>query len=696
MVTEDRKMNEMPKVSVILPTYNYGCFLGEAIQSVLDQTFEDFELIVVDDGSTDNTREVVHSFTDPRLRCIYKENGGESSAYNVGIHASRGEYIAFLDSDDTWLPQKLELQVKAMDSAPQAGIIYSDVYYFDSKTGAVTGTFFQRLKNPPPQGSVLEAYIEEFFAHPSTWLVKKSVFEQIGMWDETLRNCEDDDMLFRMASCFEFEAVLIPLAMVRTHPEQKSRKKQIHFTSYLRYLNKAMQSPILNSRMRASLRRAMCLCHFRYAKFLVSSGKLGKGGREFLASLKANPRVFGYFVMSHLIEKLTRRFRPSRRGGRVEAMPRWLQYLRPAQVVNKDSSAPKVSVVIPAYNSGRFLGEAIQSVLDQTFGDFELIVVDDGSTDNTRDVVRSFTDPRIEYIYQKNRGSSAAYNRGIHASGGEYIAFLDSDDIWFPQNLELKVKMLDSNPGIALVCSDTYLFDDQTGNILGRYWHDHAQFKSWFDPRKAAQNPLRYMLSRGTFIIETITMVRREVFNEVGDYDESLRSHEDWDVWCRVTQRFAIETIDMPLSMNRRHDTNLSGNSEQMYESEQMALNKALHSYSLEPDEVALVKRRLARLHFLYGSRSVVDGEIALGRKRLLTSIRIDPWHIEPYFHLVKSLLGYRLIITVRLMKEWLVRRLANADHQAIPVEEFNDGNSASGETDDKDSKKKLYESSQS
>ena len=690
------KNSAAAKVSIIMPTYNYGCYMAEAIRSVLAQTFKDFELIVVDDGSTDNTKDVVDSFADPRVKYIYQKNRDVSAARNTGILASSGEYIAFLDSDDSWLPQKLELQVKAMDSASKAGIVYSDAFYFDSTTGAVTGTFFQMLKNPPPQGSVLEVHIEEFFAHPSTWLIRRNVFERVGVFDETLRSCEDDDMLFRMASCFEFKVVPIPLTMVRTHPEQKSQKKQIHFTNYLRYLNKATQSPILDGQMRASLRRAMCLCHFRYAISLVRSGKLGKGGREFLASLKANPGAFGYFVMSHLIEKLTRRFRPSRRGGGVEAMPRWPQYLRSGQVVKKNSAVPKVSVVIATYNYGRYLGEAIQSVLDQTFGDFELIVVDDGSTDSTRDVVASFTDPRIRYIYQSNRGSSFAYNRGIIASRGEYITFLDADDVWFPQNLELKVKALDSRPDIGLVCSDTYLFDDETGNILGRYWHDHAQFKGWFDPEKAAQKPLRHMLSRGTFIIETITMVRREVFDDVGGYDVSLKSHEDWDLWCRVTQHFAIETIDLPLAMNRRHSANLSGKPEQMYESEQMALSKALHSYSLQPDEIKLVNRRLARLHVLYGSRSIVDGEIALGRKRLLTSIRIDPWHIEPYFHLVKSLLGYRLIITVRLMKEWLVRRLANADHQAIPVEEFNDGNSASGETDDKDSKKKLYESSQS
>lgn len=100
------------------------------------------------------------------------------------------------------------------------------------------------------------------------------------------------------------------------------------------------------------------------------------------------------------------------------------------------TSIVKVSVIIPTYNYGRFLGEAIQSVLDQTFTDFELIVVDDGSTDNTKEVVSSFKDSRIKYIFQENCGVSAAQNTGIRASTGEYIAILGSDDKWFPENLE--------------------------------------------------------------------------------------------------------------------------------------------------------------------------------------------------------------------------------------------------------------------
>ena len=327
---------------------------------------------------------------------------------------------------------------------------------------------------------------------------------------------------------------------------------------------------------------------------------------------------------------------------------------------------PKVSVIIPTYNYGRFLGEAIQSVLDQTFADFDLIVVDDGSTDNTREVVASFKDDRIRYIYQENRGVSAARNAAIWDSKGEHIAFLDADDVWLPEKLELQVKVLDSRPEVAIVCSDTYFFDDQTGDIIGRFWHGDKQFHGWFNPREASKNALRYLLYRGCFIAPTVTMVRREVFGEVGGFDEALKTQTDWDMWVRISRRFAIETIDIPLAKNRRHGDNLSCDPQQMYRGEGIALNKVIRSGSLQPDEVKLAKRRLARLHFLYGSRSVADGKVKLGRERLLAAIRINPWYIKAYIHLAKSLLGSKLITAgkscKRGLRSWLLRLRGSGD----------------------------------
>ena len=126
---------------------------------------------------------------------------------------------------------------------------------------------------------------------------------------------------------------------------------------------------------------------------------------------------------------------------------------------------PKVSVNITCFNSEKFIRETLSSVLSQTYGDFEVIVMDDGSTDGTGSIVKSFSDARIKYFYKKNEGLAETRNKAFEASGGEYIAFLDHDDIWQPDNLQIKVDILRQNPDCSLVYSYPILIDF-SGNIL--------------------------------------------------------------------------------------------------------------------------------------------------------------------------------------------------------------------------------------
>lgn len=314
---------------------------------------------------------------------------------------------------------------------------------------------------------------------------------------------------------------------------------------------------------------------------------------------------------------------------------------------------PKVSVVIPTYNYARFLSESIQSVLDQTYTDFELVVVDDGSTDNTREVVESFHDPRIRYIYQENQGVSAAQNTGTNVSVGEYICGLGSDDMYLPMNLEMKVKILNSCPEVGLVCSDAYIFDNKTGNILGRYWHDKP-FHYWVDPERASRQPLRELLNRGCFIAPQTILIRRRVMDAVGSFDESIPTHEDWDLFIRVAQQFAIETIDVPLLKLRRHDVSLTANWDNMYQGAVTILNKATETYSFSGTELRLIKKRLARTHFSYGKSLVANGNTSLGREKLLEGLKINPWAGKPYIYLAWSLLGDELLLNLKSIKKRL------------------------------------------
>jgi glycosyltransferase involved in cell wall biosynthesis len=314
---------------------------------------------------------------------------------------------------------------------------------------------------------------------------------------------------------------------------------------------------------------------------------------------------------------------------------------------------PKVSVIIPTYNYGHFLRESIQSVLDQTFGDFEVIVVDDGSTDDTKQMVSSIADPRIKYIYQENRGVSAARNTGISACCGDYVALLDSDDIWVPQKLELQVRILDSRPEVSVVCSDVNIIDEHTGVFINTLWNNDRRLGP-FNPRMAPKKLFRRLLSRGCFIHPSSTLFRREVFDEVGLFDESLRTHEVWDMSVRVLLRFDMALIDIPLVNYRQHDTSLSTQWHEMHDDGISVLYKAIGTLPLKPGDVRAIKQRMARNNCEYGSGLVVNDMIPLGREKLLTSIKLNPWNIKPYIYLAGSLLGSHIILGIKSLKKRL------------------------------------------
>lgn len=213
-------MYTSPLVSVVIPTYNYASFLPEAVQSVLAQTFTDFEIIVVDGGSTDNTREVVAEFGD-QIRYIYSPSPNPNNSRNVGILAAKGCYIALLDADDKWLPEKLALQVSLLESSPRVGLVYAGVYLFESETGAVVG--YHPLGRCHRGRVLRELYRWQFVPSP-TPLIRREVFEKVGLFDEQTLGADDWEMWLRIAAHYELDFVPRSLALYRVHPSAAGKK----------------------------------------------------------------------------------------------------------------------------------------------------------------------------------------------------------------------------------------------------------------------------------------------------------------------------------------------------------------------------------------------------------------------------------------------------------------------------------------
>lgn len=212
----------------------------------------------------------------------------------------------------------------------------------------------------------------------------------------------------------------------------------------------------------------------------------------------------------------------------------------------REGDGPVVSVVIPTYNRVEFIGAAISSVLGQSYECFELIVVDDGSTDLTAQVVLSFTDSRLIFIKQENQGRSAARNRAIAMARGRYIAFLDSDDEYLQDKLLLQVAYMDSHPEVGLLYTsaqcinatgETMVDHDYMATVEGNIYREIAFFR-----------PV-------TITLPTV-MLRREVLDKVGGFDVAMERFEDTDLWRRIAKQFRVGVIESSTCRLRTHASN--------------------------------------------------------------------------------------------------------------------------------------------
>ena len=208
----------MPTVSIIMPVYNTEKFLAGAVRSVLAQTYEDFELLVIDDESPGNPRKVLDEFDDPRIRYLRHPNGGPAFTRNQGVKKSHGRYVAFLDSDDEWKPEKLERQVSLLENRPNVGVVYSQRETIDADGQELCG-FQPKLH----EGFILnELYVDNFICMSSV-VVRRNIFEECGYIDETLRMSEDFDFWLRVSCKHQFAVLNDKLVRYRCHGEQVSR-----------------------------------------------------------------------------------------------------------------------------------------------------------------------------------------------------------------------------------------------------------------------------------------------------------------------------------------------------------------------------------------------------------------------------------------------------------------------------------------
>lgn len=302
---------------------------------------------------------------------------------------------------------------------------------------------------------------------------------------------------------------------------------------------------------------------------------------------------------------------------------------------------PEVSVIIPTYNSVHYLPKAIDSVLNQSFRDFELIVVDDGSTDITREIVKKY-EGIARYFYQENQGVSVARNNGIEKSLGRYIAFLDDDDYWHKDKLIKQVNFLKKNSDIAMVYTDMHSIDPFE-RIIDRW----LETKSFYRSKNVYAS-----LIKECFIIPSSVLIRRECFEKIGLFDPKYRNAQDLDLWLRIARSFKIAVIEEPLTFRRLHGKNMSINIENSLLNRISIFKDELEIKYLKLSDCLTIWSVLSSVYFDLGYLYFERGSIDSSRSNFMKSLKFNFLKLHSLLYLVSTFLPATLIRLIRELKK--------------------------------------------
>jgi hypothetical protein len=272
---------------------------------------------------------------------------------------------------------------------------------------------------------------------------------------------------------------------------------------------------------------------------------------------------------------------------------------------------PLISVIIPAYNQARYIRQSITSVIAQTYPHLEIIVIDDGSTDETAQLVGNIHDPRLRYFYQENQGLSAARNAGIRIAKGDYFSYLDSDDLFLPDKLKILLNEFKADSKMGMVAGQAIPIDDDV--------HQIGKMFSKGIPAEGALLLLGNPLHVGSILIKRKWQLR------VGFFDENLRSYEDWDMWLRLVRHGCrVGWVDKPVSLYRFHPKQMTRDGMQMTTANFTVLHKIFADPELPEAWQSLKMQAFSQAHLRAAAHGYLAGDIVKAKSNLTQAIDYD------------------------------------------------------------------------
>ncbi|MGB3532292.1 MAG: glycosyltransferase [Microcoleaceae cyanobacterium] len=597
-----------PQVSVIIPAYNGDRYITEAVESILTQSYPNFEVIVVDDGSTDNTQQVLQPYIS-QIRYLSQANLGVAAARNRGIEAASGKYIALLDQDDCFLPGKLAAQVEVFEANPTVALVNSGWRLIEAEGNPISE--IKPWRNLPQL--TLETWLTRTPILPSAMMFQREAWQTVGGFDSRFDGVDDVEFVWRLAMA-GYEAMWLPQITVhyrqhsQTVSEQKAVKRadlfiaaQNHFFSQPNLPQEVYQLEAV-SRYEGYTWMGWHLYHTRH--FPVMANYL-------LNSLSYSPYTVAITITDWL-QRFTGYCQSYGYQFEIDSfrsLPQW-QYLIQQILPGK---LPRVSIIIPAYNCEKYIERAVKSVLEQTYKNYEVIVVDDGSTDNTRNILKLYDDV-IQYHYQNNQGAAIARNYGCQIAQGELLAFLDADDFFLPNKLEEQIAVFDANSTIDLVQSG-WIIVDKNGEGLT----DVTPWK--VAPELNLETWVLHKCVRPSALI-----LRKIWWKKVGGFDHRYPPTEDLDFVLKLGLMGCKSVwLKQVHACYRQHDFNLMSGGKRVIENTEKVMNLFFNQPGLSKSILNLKQKEQYQRWVWLGWRMYRDGYLELMLECLIKSIEYAP-----------------------------------------------------------------------
>lgn len=596
------------KVSIVIPCRDGAATLRTTIASALDQTQPAFEIIVVDDGSRDRSATIAASF-GARVSVVRATCGSAAAARGLGAAKSGGDALLFLDADDLLGPEALAGLTSALEQHPASVACCAW-----QRLELIDGQWLTRPPSCAPHGrdrDDLAAWLGNWYHPPCSVLWSRAAYERSGGWNPRT-TVNDDGELMLLALARGVELVRAPFG--RSYYRRATADRAT--LSGERTERHGVESRIaVLETVSAELERRGTRKRYDAALGLAFDG-IAADCRGRHPDLERSCRRAAKRYAGVRFARAFARWRHRREGSFDPAAARVRPEVRTAAGAARHAARPVVSVILPTYQRAHTLGRALASVLAQTFQDYELLVIDDASTDDTVDVIARFDDPRLRYLRQDtNRGVAAARNRGLAEARGEFVAFLDSDDEWLPRKLARQLEVFEQHGvEVGLVSTGIEVVDAEGATRC-------------LAPTQSGDIQAALLLDNVVYGGGSSVMLRRGVVERAGTFDETLHALEDYDYWLRIAQFYRVEHATEPLA--RYHDA-----SAVVRRSRDLPKNLAARDRLYARYGPQMARAGVAHCFLLETARRELrapGGDARAGRRRVVAALSQRPTAVSTY-----------------------------------------------------------------